>query len=405
MKTVRFGVLSARSRGAYMAMIYNQHPNAKVVAIADPDPTAFDDGQERFARGGITDFRKYHDPSEMLEKEKGNVDWIIVASPDHTHFEMTIKALKAGYHVFIEKPMCQTIEQADEIDRASAETGKNVVVGCELRYAQPVISFRELLRGGTIGRILHGYCVDSVEVGFTFFLRDYRKKKWATNLLLQKGVHSIDLINDFVGAEPVRVYADGGLDYFGQDPKAAGKYCRDCEEKNTCPDSAYRVPSWKGKFMEKGEHARDHCVYDPASDVEDNTIVIINYANGVRVSYNEIQFSPEYKREFHFIGTDGRASLVLDQTTYRGKEVDIQAEGRRVILTITKRNQVTQRIETPLPSGSHWGGDHLMRDALVAATLKGESIHPDAAGGRAAMAIGYAAEKSVQAGVPVAIAS
>jgi predicted dehydrogenase len=245
--------------------------------------------------------------------------------------------------------------------------------------------------------------VDSVERGFTHFLRNYRQKKWAKTLLLVKGIHSIDLINDFVGAEPVRVYADGGLDYFGQDEKARDTYCRDCDRKHTCPDSAYLISSWGGDFFAKGDHARDHCVYDAAADVHDNSIVIINYDNGVRISYNEIHFAPEYKREYHFVGTDGRASLVLDQTRRKGEGVEIETEGEVVMLTITKRNEVPRQIEMSLPEGSHWGGDLLMRDALVEAALSGGSIRPNAHDGRAAVAIGCAAEESIDTGKAISI--
>ncbi len=400
---VRFGVLSARARGAYLAMIFHQHPRAEVLAIADPDPTAFDDGQPRYDRAGLTGFRRYNDSLELMAAEKGNLDWIIIASPDRTHHSLTLAALRHGYHVLVEKPMCQTLAEAEEIIRVSEETGQQVVVGCELRYASPMQQFRRLLREGAIGRILHGYCIDSVERGFTYYLRDYRKRQWSGSLLLQKGVHSLDLINDFVDSQPERIYADGGKDLFGRDPACAGRHCRDCAEQTTCPYSAYQVSSWNGNFLARGEHARDHCVFDPAADVEDNTIILIRYANGIRVSYNELHFAPDYRREFHFVGTDGKASLVLDQSRRDDEPVELQEDGGRASITITHRHKSPCSIPVERSQGGHWGGDERLRDALVEAALAERRMRPDARDGWAALAICHGAHESMASGLPITI--
>jgi predicted dehydrogenase len=398
MCAVKIGAVGLMGRGSYLAGIYHNPPETEVVALCDCNEAAFDFHPERM--NGIN-ARRYLSSSEMYKKEK--LDWILLATPDRTHHQLILEALRAGVNVFAEKPMAQTIDECDEICRVCRETGKIIVVGCELRFAAPVVKFRELLRGGAIGRIIHGYCVDSIERGFSYFLRDYRQKKWSNGLLMQKGVHSLDLINDLIDSMPVRVFADGGLDYFGQDEAMRGKHCRDCERKDTCPDGAYQIPSWKGDFLEKGEHARDHCVYDPEADVEDNTAVIINYASGARVTYSEIHFAPEYKREFHFIGTEGRASLVMDQTPVKDEKVNLHESGREVSITITKRRERTVEVPVEMPTGGHWGADDRMRDAVLEAMVGRKQIEPGPRAGRDAVAIAYAALKSIESGLPYGI--
>ncbi len=396
---IRIGVVGLRGRGSYLAQQYHRPPEMAVTALCDTDPDAFDARPER-TKG--LEAARYTDLDTMLREE--TLDWVLLATPDRTHHALTLKILRAGVHLFLEKPMCQTVDEADEIVRAVDETGRNLVVGCELRYAEPVEQFRALLREGTIGRILHGTCIDSIERGFSYFLRDYRKKKFSHGLLMQKGIHSIDLINDFVNSEPVRVFADGGLDYFGSGgAEREGLHCRDCGETETCPYYAGQIPSWSGDFLVKGEHARDHCVWDPTSDVEDNTVCVVNYASGVRLSYTEVHFAPDYRREFHFIGTEGRLSLVLDQTPMEGDSVDLQEEGREARITLRRRRQPPEDIPTSSPGGSHWGADDRMRDHLIEAIRQGGTIEPGVRAGRASVAVAAAALRSIETGLPVEI--
>ena len=401
---MRFAVLGAGGRGAFMAKLYGEHPDVELLAMSDPNPKTFESEKNRTDIKNYISVRKYVNSLEMFEKEKGKIDWVLVASPDFTHHEMIIAALKNGYNVFTEKPMCLSIKDADDICRIAAETGKQVVVGCELRFAAPVVKFKEILSSGAIGKILHGYCVDSVSRGFTYFLRYYRWKKYSLGLLMQKGVHSIDLINFFVDAEPVRVYADGGLDYFGQEKTKAGKYCRDCSEKDICEYSAVKRDV---VLREKGELCQDHCVFGSDTDVEDNDILIINYSNGVRLSYNEINFAPEYKREFHFVGTEGRASLVMDQTPELKEQRASNANlsGKAVSITVVKRNHPPEDIalDMPVGGGGHWGGDERMRDELIKAILSGKKIKPDECDGRMSTAIVFAANESMEKQMPVLI--
>ena len=109
----------------------------------------------------------------------------------------------------------------------------------------------------------------------------------------------------------------------------------------------------------------------------------------MRVSYNEISFAPDYKREFHFVGTEGRASLVLG---------DVE-----MAITITKKGQKPENISVECSAGSHWGGDALLRDELVKGALAGARMRPDAYDGRMSTAIVFAANQSMESKIPVEI--
>ena len=62
-----------------------------------------------------------------------NVQMVIIATPEHLHYEMTVAALKAGKHIYVEKPLAHTIEEGEEILKLSRTVGKKVQVGTQNR--------------------------------------------------------------------------------------------------------------------------------------------------------------------------------------------------------------------------------------------------------------------------------
>jgi predicted dehydrogenase len=81
--------------------------------------------------------KRYLDYGELLAQD--DVDAVLVASPDVYHTEVTLAAAAAGKHVLVEKPMCMTLREADEISAAQQRTGITVQVGFMRRYAPAFI--------------------------------------------------------------------------------------------------------------------------------------------------------------------------------------------------------------------------------------------------------------------------
>jgi predicted dehydrogenase len=93
----------------------------------------------------------YRDYREMLDKEKPEI--CIVATPDHWHPLQTIAAVKAGAHVFVEKPIGHTIREGRAMVRAARETARVVQVGTHRRVSPHNISGREFIQSGKLGKI------------------------------------------------------------------------------------------------------------------------------------------------------------------------------------------------------------------------------------------------------------
>ena len=182
----------------------------------------------------------YVDIDDMLEKEKG-LDAAIVATPDFWHAPHTIKCLEAGLHVYCEKMMAHTIEDARSMVLAMERTGKLCQIGHQ-RRSNPRYRFAldQLINKNNIcGQItnVNGQWNRSLsasqDIGYseritidTDILNRYGYKdmlqfmNWRTYTDLSGGpisdlgAHQIDIYNWFLGVMPKRLYASGSNPYF-----------------------------------------------------------------------------------------------------------------------------------------------------------------------------------------------
>jgi predicted dehydrogenase len=95
--------------------------------------------------------KQYHDFRELLGAEKPEI--VIVATPDHWHALPTVAALKAGAHVYVEKPTGHTVAESGAIVKAAKESGRVVQVGLHRRIGPHHVSGMKFLKGGGAGKV------------------------------------------------------------------------------------------------------------------------------------------------------------------------------------------------------------------------------------------------------------
>ncbi|MCX7804826.1 MAG: Gfo/Idh/MocA family oxidoreductase, partial [Planctomycetota bacterium] len=208
MKTIRTAVVGLGPRGLFFARMYDRpsHPGFELRAVCDIDPKALYRAR-RVLGDKVAYFRGV---GEMLAA-KAPVDAVIVATDDPHHVEPTVAALRAGKHVMVEKPLCQTVEDARLIVSEARRARGIFMIGFELRECVVFLKMRRLLDEGRIGDVRIGHAFDNVSVGGNYFFHSARKRKaHYRSLLLQKATHSLDLLNWFMGSVPAKVYATGG---------------------------------------------------------------------------------------------------------------------------------------------------------------------------------------------------
>lgn len=135
---------------------------SKVVALCDVDTKQLNGALEEVNKLCNDKPKSYKDYRVLLEKEKPEI--VIVATPDHWHPLITIAAVKAGAHVYVEKPIGHTIGEGIAMVKAARETGKVVQVGLHRHISPHNISGIEFLKAGKAGKI--GMVRSFVHYGF-----------------------------------------------------------------------------------------------------------------------------------------------------------------------------------------------------------------------------------------------
>jgi len=150
---VGIGFIGAGSRGNYvMDMMYKAVPElVTVVAVCDTFQGALARGKDRVQTQEKQTPKTYVDYHELLRDPA--VDAVFVTAPEHLHHAMAIAALKAGKHVYIEKPLAHTIEEGAEIVKVAERSGKVVQVGTQNRSNSLYIKAKDMLAEGLIGDI------------------------------------------------------------------------------------------------------------------------------------------------------------------------------------------------------------------------------------------------------------
>jgi len=144
-------VIGHTGRGNYghgLEMLFDGRPGVSVVAVADLDAAGRVAAQKRTRA-----LRAYADYHEMLERERPD---LVSVAPRWTdqHHAMVGSALRAGAHVYCEKPFTRTLAEADELVALAARTGRRIAIAHQSRVAPPVLELKRRLADGLIGDLL-----------------------------------------------------------------------------------------------------------------------------------------------------------------------------------------------------------------------------------------------------------
>jgi predicted dehydrogenase len=343
MKTSGTYTIAVAGLGRRIAtVIRNLHaaaPNIRIIAHADPAPTGF----SALTKRGIDVGTAYGDVATMLRET--SPDLLMVGSPNHLHLDHIKAGLEAGVRVFTEKPVVRTEEETWELARLLRTHGQNaVLVGLVLRSAPLVAAVTRMLREKLDPLIsFEGNEHLHPEHG-AFLMRDWRRhEQHGGSFLLDKCCHDFDLYRLFAGALPKRVVSFGGRSIFTPANEALA------ERRHGDDTPAYTL--WRAGWN-AGES-----VFRSDADVADNQMALIEYENGVRLSFHANSHAGILQRRWYFAGLDGalEADLVTNRLTFR------DAMGAEEPLIE----------EFPESVESHYGSDEQMGRDLAAHLLDG----------------------------------
>ena len=147
---IRVAVIGAGAWGLNHIRALVAEPDCEVAAIADPDRAAGERAAALAPRA-----RWHEDAAPVLADPQ--IDALVIATPSPLHAELTCRALAAGKHVLVEKPLALSLAEARRVAAAAADSPRVAMVGHLMVYHPAVVRLRELVRSGELGplRYLH----------------------------------------------------------------------------------------------------------------------------------------------------------------------------------------------------------------------------------------------------------
>ncbi len=266
---VRAAIIGSGSQGTMLLGNAVKIPRVKFVAVCD----IYDPHREKalvVAEGaeGYTDYRK------MLERK--DIDAVIIATPLYLHSPIAVDAMDAGKHVFCEKMMAYSIDQAKAMARKSKDTHKLLQIGHQRHvnpnytHAYDMLNKEKVL--GTITQVRaqwhrNGSWRRAIpDPKFEKLLNWRMYKEFSHGLMAELGSHQIDVANWFLNARPLSVMGIGGIDY------------------------------WKD-----------------GRTTYDNVSVMFEYPNGVKCTYTSITTNAFDNCSEEFMGDQGTLQITTDK--------------------------------------------------------------------------------------------
>ena len=199
-QAIRILCVGAGHMGRSHALAYHRHTEFEIVGICTRSP------ESSSQLNGELDsaYPEFRDFDQALAATKP--DAVCIATYTETHYPYTIAALNAGCHVFVEKPLADSVENAQEIAAVAARQQRKVVVGYILRHHPSWIKFIEISR--TLGKpLVMRMNLNQQSSGANW--ETHKKLMASTSPIVDCGVHYVDVMCQMTGSRPTRVSGIG----------------------------------------------------------------------------------------------------------------------------------------------------------------------------------------------------
>jgi predicted dehydrogenase len=187
MDPIKVGVIGVGRMGQRHCRVYANLRRAQLVGVCDANPEL---GRSVAAQYEVP---FYDDVDALL----ADVDAVSLVTPTPLHFDLAVRCLERGVHVLVEKPITETLEQAEQLTRAAEASGRVVMVGHIERFNAAYMELKNVLAEMTPLAInfrrLSAFAGSNVDV----------------DVVLDLMIHDTNLVLDLMGREPDRIDAYG----------------------------------------------------------------------------------------------------------------------------------------------------------------------------------------------------
>lgn len=397
----------------YTTIAMSLNGRYQVTAGADPVPDRLDAMRTISAN---PDFKAFETADELLEQDR-LADVLIIGTQDNYHFEPAKKALEKGYHLLLEKPAAQTMEETLELARLAKKYDRKILLCFVLRYTDFYSKVHEIVRSGQLGEIISIHAAEGVGAwhnSHSYVRGNWSKTDESTPMIIAKCSHDTDFISWLMDSRCSSVSSYGRLSYFTEAnaPDGATDRCTSgcphaSPQGGSCMYDAHhyldKQATWLRMIYPHPTERKDEdilkwletspwgrCVWKCDNDAVDHQVVNMEFENGGTASLTMTAF--DCGRGLEIYGT--KASL-RGGDAYKGfSNADIairdHASGETELI----------KLEVADDDGyqGHGGGDYGLvnaMDAIFRGTGSDSSLIEHAIEGHL---MGFAAEESRLAG-------
>ena len=189
---IRVGVIGCGYWGPNLVRNFSESERARLVMVCDLNESSLAQIRGRYPAVGTTT-----DVDSLLSRS--DIDAVAIATPVSTHSDLAMRALRAGKHVLVEKPMAENADQCKRMIDEAADRGKLLMVDYTFPYTGAVKKIRELVANRELGEL---YYYDSVRVNLGLFQHD-------VNVIWDLAVHDLSIIDNIFSDSPVAVSSTG----------------------------------------------------------------------------------------------------------------------------------------------------------------------------------------------------
>ncbi len=376
--------LGGRGHDAYSNYALKHSEDVEVVAIADPRPDRLKIAQEEWQ---LPDDKCFATAEELFAQEK-MADAAVIATQDKQHVAHAEAAMKAGYHLLLEKPVAVDIEGCLKVLQLSKQYKRHVVVCHVLRYTPFYNTIKRFIDEGRIGEVVTIQAME--QVGYWHHAHSYVRGNWrrcdqSSPMILAKCCHDMDILIWLTGKRAKRVSSYGSNYLFRQEkaPAGAAQRCLDCPVRSECPYDAVRYylespdsgvcsghVGWPinvlaanptqetiTEALRSGPYGR--CVYHCDNDVVDHQVVNIQLEDDVTINFTMSAFTERCCRTIKVMGTHGCIEGNMDESTLLWHDF----QGHKETIDLNAING---------PMVGHGGGDVIMMKQFIDLLARGD---------------------------------
>jgi UDP-N-acetylglucosamine 3-dehydrogenase len=190
---IRVGVIGTGAMGQHHVRILSQMEDVELVGIADVNREVLTRLAKRY------DTTPYLDYCELLFKNE--LDAVTIAVPTTLHRDVALAAIESGASVLVEKPIADSVESANQMIEAAREMGVKLMVGHIERFNPAIIALKKIIDGKGIGKVVS---MSAKRVG------PHNPRIRDVGIILDLGVHDIDVMQYLYGERIRRVFASAG---------------------------------------------------------------------------------------------------------------------------------------------------------------------------------------------------